>query len=107
MDGRFAALKDLMKKMLEDKQKPAISETTGGYERGGNPNPFKGRKNPEVEVLEGENGMPTLEPLSKEEMSLGYDRMGADFVGREEIHCRGVDFEGRRGEYDEGEFESY
>ncbi|KAL0911081.1 hypothetical protein M5K25_019193 [Dendrobium thyrsiflorum] len=66
MDGRFAALEDLMKKMLEDKQKPATSESTGGHGRGENPNPFRGRENPEVEVLEGEVG--PLEPLSREEI---------------------------------------
>ncbi|KAL0908532.1 hypothetical protein M5K25_023028 [Dendrobium thyrsiflorum] len=100
---RFAALEDLMKKMLEDKQKPITSETVGDHGRGGNTNPFSEKENPEVEVLEGEGGMPPLEPLSREEMSLGYDRRGADFVGRrEESHRRGVEFEGRRGEYDEG-----
>ncbi|KAL0903305.1 hypothetical protein M5K25_027674 [Dendrobium thyrsiflorum] len=103
MDGRFAVLEDLMKKMLEDKQKPTTSETVGGHGRGGNPNPFRGKENPEVEVLEGEDVMPPLEPLSREEMSLGYDRRGADFVGRgEESHRRGVEFEGRIGEYDDG-----
>ncbi|KAL0928619.1 hypothetical protein M5K25_000524 [Dendrobium thyrsiflorum] len=106
MDGRFAVLEEMMRKMLEDKQKPATlesMETTDGYGRGGNPNPFRGRENPEVEVLEGDDGMPPLEPLSREEMSMGYDRRGADFVGRmEEFYRRGADFEGRRGEYDEG-----
>ncbi|KAL0908182.1 hypothetical protein M5K25_022659 [Dendrobium thyrsiflorum] len=103
MDGRFAALKEMMKKMLEGKQKTATSETTDDHGRGGNPNPFGGRENPEVEVLEGDDGMPPLEPLSREEMIMGYDRRGVDFVGRrEEIHCRGTDFEGRREEYDEG-----
>ncbi|KAL0909805.1 hypothetical protein M5K25_020703 [Dendrobium thyrsiflorum] len=44
--------------------------------------------------------MPPLEPLSREEMSMGYDRRGADFVGRrEEFHRRGADFEGRREEF--------
>ncbi|KAL0906013.1 hypothetical protein M5K25_024473 [Dendrobium thyrsiflorum] len=45
MDGRFTALEDMMKKMLEDKQKPATSEskeTTGGHGKGGNLNPFRG-----------------------------------------------------------------
>ncbi|KAL0907799.1 hypothetical protein M5K25_022238 [Dendrobium thyrsiflorum] len=106
MDGRFVALEDLMKKMFEDKQKPTTSEskvTTGSHGRGGNPNPFRGMENPEVEVLEGDDGMPHIEPLSREEMSMGYDRRGADFVGRrEEFHRRGADFEGRRGKYDEG-----
>ncbi|KAL0918622.1 hypothetical protein M5K25_010640 [Dendrobium thyrsiflorum] len=88
-----------MKKMIEDKQKPATSKTTGGHGRGGNPNPFRGRENPEVEVLEGSDGMPHLEPLSREDMSMGYDRRWADFVGRrEEFHCRGAEFEGRREE---------
>ncbi|KAL0907060.1 hypothetical protein M5K25_025600 [Dendrobium thyrsiflorum] len=93
MDGRFATLEEMMKKMLEDKQKSATSETTCGHGKGGNPNPFRGRENLEVEVLEGDDGMPPLEPLSREEMSVGYDRRGADFVGRrEEFHRRGADF---------------
>ncbi|PKU78550.1 hypothetical protein MA16_Dca011107 [Dendrobium catenatum] len=69
MDGRFTSLEDLMKKMLEEKQKSATSEskeTTGVQGRGGIPNPFKGRENPEVEVHDGEDGMPPLEPLSRE-----------------------------------------
>ncbi|KAL0920118.1 hypothetical protein M5K25_009229 [Dendrobium thyrsiflorum] len=103
MDGKFAALEDLMKKMLEEKQKSATSEskeTTGGHERGGNPNPFRVRENSEVEVLEGDDEMPPLESLSREEMSMGYDRRVADFVGRrEEFHRRGADFEGKREEF--------
>ncbi|KAL0919994.1 hypothetical protein M5K25_009090 [Dendrobium thyrsiflorum] len=91
IDERFAALEDLMKKMMEDKQKPATSETTGGHGRGGNPNPSRGRENPEVEDLEGDDGMPPLESLSRKEMRR-----------REEFHHRGAGFEWRRGEYDEG-----
>ncbi|KAL0918931.1 hypothetical protein M5K25_010980 [Dendrobium thyrsiflorum] len=106
MDERFAALEEMMRKMLEDKQKSATlesKETTGGHGRGGNPNPFRGTENPEVEILEGNDGMPPLEPLSREEMSIGYDRRGANFVGRrEEFHHRGANFKGRRGEYNEG-----
>ncbi|KAL0911618.1 hypothetical protein M5K25_019772 [Dendrobium thyrsiflorum] len=117
MDVRFAALEEMTKKMLKDKQKPATSETAGGHGRGENPNPFKGRENPKVEVLEGDDGMPPLEPLSREKMSMRYDRRGADFVGRmeefhrrcadfegrrEEFYRRGADFEGRKGEYDKG-----
>ncbi|KAL0914590.1 hypothetical protein M5K25_014951 [Dendrobium thyrsiflorum] len=106
MDGRFAALEDLMKKMIDDKQKPASSETIGGHGRGGHPNPLGGRENPEVEVLEGDDGMPPLEPLSREELSRGYDRREADYVGRrEEFYRRGVGFERiqRRGADFEGE----
>ncbi|KAL0907560.1 hypothetical protein M5K25_021976 [Dendrobium thyrsiflorum] len=103
MDGRFIALEEMMKKMLEDKQKMATSETTGNHGRGGNPNPFRGGGNSEVEVLEGEDGMPHIEPLSREEMSQAYDRRGADFVGRrEEFPRRAADFEGRRQDFDEG-----
>ncbi|KAL0921336.1 hypothetical protein M5K25_008399 [Dendrobium thyrsiflorum] len=102
MDGRFAVLENMMNKMLEDKKKPATSkskETTGSHGRGGNPNPFRGRKNSEVEILEGDYGMPPLEPLSREEFSMGYERRGADFVGRmEEFYHRGADFQGRREE---------
>ncbi|KAL0921088.1 hypothetical protein M5K25_008123 [Dendrobium thyrsiflorum] len=107
MDGRFAALEDLMKKMIDDKQKPASSETIGGHGRGGDPNPSRGRENLEVEVLEGDDGMPPLEPLSREELSRGYDRQEAEYVGRREefyrrgagferIQRRGADFEGGR-----------
>ncbi|KAL0907148.1 hypothetical protein M5K25_025694 [Dendrobium thyrsiflorum] len=110
MDGRFAALEDLMKKMIDDKQKPASSETNGGHGRGGNPNPSGGRENPEVEVLEGDDGMPPLEPLSKEELSRGYDRREADYVGRrEEFYRRGAGFERiqRRGADFEGEWTDF
>ncbi|KAL0915605.1 hypothetical protein M5K25_016034 [Dendrobium thyrsiflorum] len=94
MDGRFAALEDLMKKMIDDKQKPASSKTIGGHGRGGDPNPSRGRENPEVEVLEGDDGMPPLEPLSREELSRGYDRQEAEYVGRrEEFYRRGAGFE--------------
>ncbi|KAL0912665.1 hypothetical protein M5K25_018654 [Dendrobium thyrsiflorum] len=107
MDGRFAALEDLMKKMIDDKQKPASSETIGEHGRGGNPNPSRGRENPKVEVLEGDDGMPPLEPLSREELSRRYDRQEAEYVGRmeefyrqgagfERIQRRGADFEGGR-----------
>ncbi|KAL0904189.1 hypothetical protein M5K25_026264 [Dendrobium thyrsiflorum] len=110
MDGRFAALEDLMKKMIDDKQKPASSETIGGHGRGGDPNPSRGRENPEVEVLEGDDGMPPLEPLSREELSRGYDRQEAEYVGRREefyrrgagferIQRRGADFEGGRADF--------
>ncbi|KAL0921448.1 hypothetical protein M5K25_008521 [Dendrobium thyrsiflorum] len=110
IDGRFAALEDLMKKMIDDKQKPASSETIGGPGRGGNPNPSGGRENPEVEVLEGDDGMPPLEPLSREELSRGYDRREAEYVGRREefyrrgagferIQHRGADFEGERADF--------
>ncbi|KAL0927604.1 hypothetical protein M5K25_001792 [Dendrobium thyrsiflorum] len=103
MDGRFAASEEMMKKMLEDKQKTATLETTGNHGSGRNPNPFRGRENPEVEVLEGEDGMPPLELLSREGMSQAYDRRGAEFEGRrEEIPRMAVDFEGRRRDYDEG-----
>ncbi|KAL0914451.1 hypothetical protein M5K25_014799 [Dendrobium thyrsiflorum] len=110
MDGRFVALEDLMKKMIDDKQKPASSETIGGHGRGGNPNPSRGRENPEVEVLEGDDGMPPLEPLSREELSRGYDRQEAEYVGRREelyrrgagferVQRRGADFEGGRADF--------
>ncbi|KAL0927711.1 hypothetical protein M5K25_001912 [Dendrobium thyrsiflorum] len=55
MDGRFAALEDMMRKMLEDKQKPATlesKETTDSHGRGGNLNPFRGRENPEEVSLD-------------------------------------------------------
>ncbi|KAL0918714.1 hypothetical protein M5K25_010737 [Dendrobium thyrsiflorum] len=41
----------------------------GGQGSGGNPNPLRRGKNREVEILEGEDKMPSIEPISKEEMS--------------------------------------
>ncbi|KAH0466893.1 hypothetical protein IEQ34_004131 [Dendrobium chrysotoxum] len=78
-------------------------ETTGGHGRGGNLNPLRGRENPEVEILEGKDGMPPLKPLCREDMSMGYERRGADFVGkRGDFYYRGADLERRRGEADKG-----
>ncbi|KAI0510943.1 hypothetical protein KFK09_011554 [Dendrobium nobile] len=104
MDGRFAALKDMMKKMLRDKQNQVTleaKEAIGGHGRGGNPNPLRERENPEF--LEGDDGMLPLESLSREEMSMGYEIRGVDFVGRmDDFYRRCADFERRRGECDEG-----
>ncbi|KAH0456698.1 hypothetical protein IEQ34_014605 [Dendrobium chrysotoxum] len=64
----------MLKKLMEMKTNPTTSEvreTVDGHGIGGNPNPSRGRKNPEVEILEGEDDMPPLEPLSREEMSQG------------------------------------
>ncbi|PKU79814.1 hypothetical protein MA16_Dca024387 [Dendrobium catenatum] len=84
--------------------KPPIKakETTGGHGRDGNPNKSRGREKPEVEILEGEDRMPPLEPLSREELSIGYARRGAEFVRRgDDFDLRGADFERRRGDFDE------
>ncbi|PKU59142.1 hypothetical protein MA16_Dca028202 [Dendrobium catenatum] len=112
LEGMFTAMKEMMKKLLEMKTNPTMSEareTTGDDGVGGNPNPLRGRRNPEVEILEGDDDMPPLEPLFREEMSMRNDRRGADFGGRieefqlrgAEFQRRGAEFEGRRGEYDE------
>ncbi|KAH0464550.1 hypothetical protein IEQ34_007336 [Dendrobium chrysotoxum] len=97
LEGRFSAMEEMMKKLLEMKTNPAtleVRETTDGHGIGGNLNPSRGRRMPEVEILQGENDMPPLESLSREEMSMGYDRRGVDFGGRrEEFHRRGTDFE--------------
>ncbi|KAL0928960.1 hypothetical protein M5K25_000899 [Dendrobium thyrsiflorum] len=101
MEGKFAVVEDMMKKLLETKPNPATSEaneTTGGHGRGGNPNMLRGRENPKVKILEGEDGIPHIEPLSREEMSMGYGRKGADFVRRgDDVDRRGADFM-RRGD---------
>ncbi|KAH0459578.1 hypothetical protein IEQ34_012392 [Dendrobium chrysotoxum] len=96
----------MLKKLLEVKLNPATSETKetiSGHGRCGNPNTLRGRKNSEVRILEGEDGMPHLEPLSREEMSIGYARRGAEFVRRgDDFNRRGADLERRRGDFDEG-----
>ncbi|KAL0914313.1 hypothetical protein M5K25_014649 [Dendrobium thyrsiflorum] len=93
MEGKFAGVEDMLKKLLEAKSNPATSEakeTIGGHERGGNPNTFRGWENPKVEILEGEDRIPPLEPLSREEMSIGYERRGAEFESRgDEFDRRG------------------
>ncbi|KAI0493558.1 hypothetical protein KFK09_023677 [Dendrobium nobile] len=112
LEGKFTAMEEMLKKLLEMKTNPATSEvreTADGHDMGGNPNPLRGRRNVEVEILEEENDRPPLEPLSREEMSMGYDRREGDFGGRREgshrrgaeferIQRRGGDFEGRREE---------
>ncbi|KAL0919834.1 hypothetical protein M5K25_011956 [Dendrobium thyrsiflorum] len=73
MEGRFAVVEDMLKKLLEAKLNPTTSEakeTTGSHGRSRNPNTFRGRENLEAEILEGEGGIPPLEPLSREEMSM-------------------------------------
>ncbi|KAL0926228.1 hypothetical protein M5K25_002440 [Dendrobium thyrsiflorum] len=94
MDVRFTIMEDMLKKLLEAKPNTATSEakeTTDGHGRGGNPSPFRGRKNQEVEILEGGDGMPPLEPLSREEISIGYEQKGADFARRgEDYYCQSL-----------------
>ncbi|KAL0925821.1 hypothetical protein M5K25_004191 [Dendrobium thyrsiflorum] len=106
MEGKFAILEEMLKKLLEVKTAPATSEVReniGDHGRRGNPNMFWGRENPEVEILEGEDGMPPLEPISREEISIGFERMTTEFTGRmEDFHHRGVDFDRGREESDEG-----
>ncbi|PKU76998.1 hypothetical protein MA16_Dca001604 [Dendrobium catenatum] len=97
LEEKFTVMEEMMKKLLEMKTNPTTSEareTTGDHGVGGNPNPRGGRRNQDVEILEGDDDMPPLEPLSREEMSMGNQRRGADF------QRQGVDFEGRRGEYE-------
>ncbi|KAL0916282.1 hypothetical protein M5K25_013778 [Dendrobium thyrsiflorum] len=82
MYERFAVVEEMLKKLLEDKSKTIVPDTrvaTGDQRSGGNPNMFRGRENQEVEILEGEDAMPPLEPLSREEMGMGYERRGTDF----------------------------
>ncbi|KAL0902927.1 hypothetical protein M5K25_028383 [Dendrobium thyrsiflorum] len=100
MEGKFVIMEEMLKKLLKMKTAPATSEargTNGDYRRRGNPNLFKGRENPDVEVLEGEDGMPPLEPLSREEISTGFDRRIAEFAGRrDDFYHRGADCERRK-----------
>ncbi|KAL0915583.1 hypothetical protein M5K25_016011 [Dendrobium thyrsiflorum] len=106
MEGKFAIMEEMLKKLLEVKTAPATSEARGtndDHGRRGNPNMFRERENTDVEVLEGEDGMPPLEPLSREEISIGFERRTAEFTGRrEDVFHQGADFERGRGESDEG-----
>ncbi|KAL0906076.1 hypothetical protein M5K25_024538 [Dendrobium thyrsiflorum] len=106
MEGKFAVMEEMLKKLLEVKTAPATSEareTIGGHGRSGNPNMFRVKENPEVEILEGEDGMPPLEPIYREEMSTGFEKRAVDFVERmEDYYHRGAESERRRGEFDEG-----
>ncbi|KAL0915178.1 hypothetical protein M5K25_015578 [Dendrobium thyrsiflorum] len=106
MEGKFAIMEEMLKKLLEVKTAPKTSEARGtndDHGRKGNPNMFRGRENPDVEILEGEDGMPPLEPLSREEISTGFERRTTEFTGRrDDFYHRGADFERGRGESDEG-----
>ncbi|KAH0459117.1 hypothetical protein IEQ34_011931 [Dendrobium chrysotoxum] len=99
-------MEEMLKKLLEVKTNPTTSkarEHIGGGGRGGNPNMVRERENPEVEILEGEDGIPPIEPLSREEMSIGYVRRGAEFIRRgDDFERRGADFKRRREDFDEG-----
>ncbi|KAL0920102.1 hypothetical protein M5K25_009212 [Dendrobium thyrsiflorum] len=103
MEGKFTVVEEMLKKFIEAKPKKATSETRetiGGQGGGGNPNPIRGGENQEVEILEEEDEMTHLEPISREDMSSGYERRGADFARR------GVDYE-RRGISKEEEDQLY
>ncbi|KAL0914112.1 hypothetical protein M5K25_017618 [Dendrobium thyrsiflorum] len=83
MEEKFVVMEEMLKKLLEVKIAPATSEareTIGGHGRRGNPNMFRGRENPEVEILEGEDDMPPLEPLSREERSTGFIEWTFEFM---------------------------
>ncbi|KAL0903951.1 hypothetical protein M5K25_026015 [Dendrobium thyrsiflorum] len=92
MDGKFVVVEEMLKKLLEEKSKTMVTNiraATGGQGSVGNPNLFRGRENQEVKILEGEDGMPPLEPLSREEMSRGDEQRDADFARRGvEYECR-------------------
>ncbi|KAL0906834.1 hypothetical protein M5K25_025360 [Dendrobium thyrsiflorum] len=106
MNVKFTVVEDMPKKLLEAKPNTATSkakEANIGQGRGRKPNPFRGGENQEVKILEGGDGMPPLEPISREKRSIGYERSGVDFVRRgENYECRGADFERRRGDFEEG-----
>ncbi|KAL0926052.1 hypothetical protein M5K25_004433 [Dendrobium thyrsiflorum] len=103
--GKFIVVEELPKELLEAKPNVTISETkeaSGGQGRGGNPNSFRRGKNQEVKILEGEDGMPPLEPIFMDEMSIGYERRSAYFARRGvDYECSGAKFE-RRGNFEEG-----
>ncbi|KAL0906618.1 hypothetical protein M5K25_025128 [Dendrobium thyrsiflorum] len=87
MDKKCAVVEEMLKKLHDAQPKTTSSEAKGatnGQGSGRNPIPIRRRENQEVEILEGENGTPPLEPISREEMSSIFERMGADFEQREE-----------------------
>ncbi|KAL0913229.1 hypothetical protein M5K25_016673 [Dendrobium thyrsiflorum] len=101
IEGKFAVMEEMLKKLLELKTNPTTSEareTIGGHGRGGNPNMSRGRENPEIEILESKDDMPPLEPLSREERSTVFERRVADFLGKmKDFNHRGAEFERGRG----------
>ncbi|KAL0916089.1 hypothetical protein M5K25_013571 [Dendrobium thyrsiflorum] len=101
IDGIFAAVEEMLKKLLKTKPNttvPDTKEATSRHGSGGNLNLLKGRKDQAVETLDGEDGMPPLEPISREEMSIEYERRGANFarirVIDEEDFCKDGEREG-------------
>ncbi|KAL0908553.1 hypothetical protein M5K25_023053 [Dendrobium thyrsiflorum] len=96
MEGKLAIMEEMLKKLIEVKTALATSEARGNLNR------FRGRENPKVEILEGEDGIPPLEPPSREEISIGIERT-IEFIGkREDFYHQSADFERGRRESDEG-----
>ncbi|KAH0458609.1 hypothetical protein IEQ34_011423 [Dendrobium chrysotoxum] len=76
-------MEETKKKMLEIHTKTASSEARGaaaGQGSGVNPNPIRKGEDQEVEILEREGRMPSLEFILREETSMGYGER-REYVG--------------------------
>ncbi|KAL0912714.1 hypothetical protein M5K25_018706 [Dendrobium thyrsiflorum] len=74
IDGKFATMEQMMRKMLEVQTKTTPSKARGaigGQESGETPNPKRRREYQEVEILKGKERMPPLEPIPREESGRG------------------------------------
>ncbi|KAH0454223.1 hypothetical protein IEQ34_016147 [Dendrobium chrysotoxum] len=70
VEGKFAILEEMMRKMLEFQTKTTSSEArkvATGQESGKNPNPMRRREDQDVKILERDERMPPLEPIPREE----------------------------------------
>ncbi|PKU64710.1 hypothetical protein MA16_Dca017652 [Dendrobium catenatum] len=77
----------MLKKMLESQTKILPSEGREGIDRQGdgkNPEPIRQRGDQEVETRKGEERIPLLEPIPKEESSRGYEERHKE-VGQERM----------------------
>ncbi|KAL0917295.1 hypothetical protein M5K25_012348 [Dendrobium thyrsiflorum] len=120
IDEKFSILEEMLKKLLKSQPKTVSSETreaTDNQGCGENPNPIRRREDEEVEILEGEERIPPLEPNPREEPGRGYgerhekvghERRGVEFErggavferGGTNYDRRGVEFEMRWDDYD-------
>ncbi|KAL0913294.1 hypothetical protein M5K25_016742 [Dendrobium thyrsiflorum] len=84
INGKFAIIEEMMRKMLEVQTKMMLLEARGaigGQESEENPNPIRRREDQELEILDGEDRMPPLEPILRKESGRRYGkRTGADLV---------------------------
>ncbi|KAL0917947.1 hypothetical protein M5K25_013056 [Dendrobium thyrsiflorum] len=94
IDGEFSIMEEMLKKLFEGQTKilpSKVREAADSQGSGENPKPIRRREDQEVEILEGAEKMPHLEPIPREESGreyverregLGHERRDVEFERR-------------------------